>query len=285
VQDLGRPFRQACRDALEVVAPPERASLWQTLGQIGLDDRPGVGVRDGLPDIDWVEIPSGEFLFGQEPRPESLPIFHVARYPVTNAQFQCFIDDGGFDDPQWWRWPERRDAPEPPDWAHANHPRETVSWFDAVAFCAWLDTRLRDRDERPAGSNVRLPTEQEWEKSARGTDGREFPWGAHYESGRANIDETWGEAGSHYLAQTSAVGIYPQGASPFGVQDMAGNVWEWTLDPDDGPMDSDSVRRVLRGGSWFYNRHVARASYRYHYDPTDRFFNVGFRVVRVSPIP
>lgn len=122
VQELGSRYRQACQDALDVLSPPERASLCQTLGRIGLDDRAGVGVRDGLPDIDWVDIPSGEFLFGEAPRPVTLPTFHIARYPVTNVQFQCFIDDGGFEDPQWWRWPVRRHPPESPSWAHANHP-------------------------------------------------------------------------------------------------------------------------------------------------------------------
>lgn len=160
-----------------------------------------------------------------------------------------------------------------------------MSWFDALAFCGWLESRLRERGNLPAGWSVRLPTEQEWEKAARGTEGREYPWGEPYESGRANIDETWDKTGPHYLRRTSAVGIYPLDASPFGVLDMAGNVWEWSLDPFDGAMDSDSVGRVVRGGSWYYGRDYARASSRYHFDPTSRHDYAGFRVVRVSPIP
>jgi formylglycine-generating enzyme required for sulfatase activity len=285
LHDFAPAYRQACADALQVVPPPERASLWQILGRIGLDDRAGVNLRDGLPDIDWVEVPAGAFTCGEKGRSVTLPAFRVARYPITNTQFQCFIDDGGFSDERWWRWPGRRRPPTAPAWPHSNHPRERVSWFDAAAFCAWLDTRLRDRGGLEAGWRVRLPTEQEWEKAARGTDGRQYPWGTQYEAGLANIDETMDGAGPHYLARTTAVGLYPQGASPYGVLDMAGNTLEWCIDPFDGPMDDESVVRVLRGGSWFNLQRNARASYRFNFDPDYRYSFLGFRVVCVSPIP
>lgn len=285
LHDFAGPYRRACDDALQIVPPPARAFLWEILGRIGLDDRAGVGVRDGLPDIDWVDVPAGEFLFGKERAVVTLPAFRIARYPVTNAQFQCFIDDGGFDEEAWWRWPRQRRPPATPSWPHVNHPRETASWFDAMAFCAWLEARLRARGKLPDGWSVRLPTEQQWEKAARGTDGREYPWGEQYESGCANIDETFDKVGPYYLRQTSAVGMYPAGASPYKVYDMAGNVWEWCLDAVGGQADSDEVRRVVRGGSWNLNQDLARASYRLDGDPDSRDLSLGFRVVCVSPIP
>ena len=173
MQDSAKPYRQACDDALHVVPPPARAFLWEILGRIGLDDRAGVGVRDGLPDIDWVDVPAGEFLFGEDRSVLTLPAFRIARYPITNAQFQCFIDDGGFDDMKWWRRPKDRHEPETPLWSYPNQPRETVSWFDAMAFCAWLDARCRSSGTLPNGWGIRLPTGPEWEKAARGTDGRD----------------------------------------------------------------------------------------------------------------
>ena len=135
----------------------------------------------------------------------------------------------------------------------SNHPGETVSWYEAIAFCRWLDARLRGRGGIPEGWEVRLPTEQEWEKAARGTHGQEFPWGQQFEPGYANIDGTQGHAGSHSLGQTTAVGSYPQGVSPYAAFDMAGNVWEWCLtkriEPHDASVGGGDMR-VLRGGSW-----------------------------------
>lgn len=284
LRDFAKPYRQACDDALTRVAPPARAYLWQILGRIGLDDRPGVDVRDGVPDIAWMDVPAGPFKYGDDLRVVTLPAFRIARYPITNAQFQCFVEEGGFERDEWWEWPEWRRSPGRAAFPHVNHPRETVSWFDATAFCAWLEARLRARGEIADGQRIRLPTEQEWEKAARGSDGRTYPWGEQFESGRANIDETVGHAGPYYLRQTSAVGIYPQGASPYGVDDMAGNVWEWCVDPREAKATSDDASRVVRGGSWPDGLDDARATCRGDYNPDDRGSGIGFRVVCVSPI-
>lgn len=283
LQDFSQRYRHACDDALTRVPPPARAYLWQVLGRIGLDDRRGVGVRNGLPDIDWVDVPAGDFQFAEKPRAVTLPTFRIARYPITNDQFQRFVDDGGFETDEWWQWSGSREPPEPPVFPYPNHPRETVSWFDAMAFCRWLESRLRARGDLSGEESVRLPTEQESEKAARGEDGREYPWGPTYESGRANIDEAFGQAGPYYVRQTSAVGIYPEGASPHGAHDMAGNVCEWCLDTFDLKERGKGGGRMVRGGSWGLARDFARCDFRVHF-PTDyRNFYVGFRVVRGSP--
>ncbi|MCP4379406.1 MAG: SUMF1/EgtB/PvdO family nonheme iron enzyme [bacterium] len=260
--------------------PEARAAIGRALGLLGLDDREGVGLNhNGLPEIDWVEIPPGEFVY-QESEKRRLGTFRIARYPVTNAQFKAFIRDGGYEDRRWWKGlHERIEAPQAPRWSYPNHPRESVSWYEAMAFCNWLGAKL-DLD-------IRLPTEEEWERAARGTDGREYPWGDGYQTGYANIDEVWGNAGPHQLQQTSSVGIYPQARSSEGVLDLAGNVWEWCLSEYNRAgrkSNKGKGSRVLRGGSWHDYRVSARADYRVGYDPFDRFDDLGFRVVCGSPI-
>ncbi len=271
------------------VPPPQRAEAGRTLAELG-DPRPGVGLRDdGLPDIDWVEIPAGEFIFGDEsegngPQTLTLPTFHIARYPVTYRQFQAFIDaDDGFHNPEWWRGlaasNKHKRRPDKQWFQYWNHPRENVSWYDAVAFCRWLSSRL--------GYEITLPTEQQFEKAARGTDGRAYPWGEDYVSGCANVDETEDDFGPYYLQQTSAVGIYPQGASPYGVLDMAGNVWCWCLNEYDDPENTGlggDAWRVLRGGSGSLDRHYARSVFRHYGRSVDRGLNYGFWCVCASPM-
>ena len=154
-----------------------------------------------------------------------------------------------------------------------------MDWYEAVAFTRWLSHEL--------GYEVRLPTEQEWEKAARGTDGREYPWGDGYRSGFANIDEKENKDGPWYLEQTTAVGIYLHDESPFGVKDMAGNVWEWALNkyehPDYTTPDTSGDSRVLRGGAWLGRPDDARAVDRGRSHPGYRFDGGGFRVLCVSP--
>ena len=282
LEHFATPLRQACDHALYHLHSPTRAHLWQTLGRLGLDDRPGVGVKDGLPDIDWVEVPAGKFIYGDEEQEViSLDTFHIARFPVTNAQYQCFIDDGGYQTAEWWSGLERMESSRP-SWNTPNHPRETVSWYEATAFCRWLDAKLRTCDQRKRDEHVRLPTEQEWEKAARGTDGRNYPWG-EYADGRANIDETYPD-GSNNLRQTSAVGIYPDSRLPFGVLDMAGNVWEWCVDKYDLTEKSETTQRVLRGGSWYSLRDRGHCAYRSRNHISSRYDDVGFRVSCGPPV-
>ena len=275
--------------------PEGRANVGRALGRIKLSDgslldhRKGVGVvsvpsAQGatlVPDIDWVEVPEEAFQYGEKRKTLDLPTFWIARYPVTYAQFQAFVDTpDGFANPRWWDGlaadNDDRSTPGEQRFRFWNHPRDRVNWFDAVAFCRWLSARL--------GDDVRLPREEKWEKAARGTDGREYPWGGDdYFAGYGNIDESYPEqrAGPHSLQSTSAVGMYPQGASPYRVMDMSGNVWEWCLTEREKPKRtqlSGRAYRVLRGGSWDDRRDVARGAYR-RASPEFRDGDIGFRVV------
>jgi len=155
-----------------------------------------------------------------------------------------------------------RSMPSAPDWGwQENHPIVSVSWDDAAAFAAW--------------AGLSLPTEEEWEKAARGTDGREYPWGNQWDA--AKCCNSVGQSAK----RTTPVGQYPAGASPYGVQDMAGNVWEWC-----DSWYSVNSSRVLRGGSWggAYPDGF-RASDRGGRDPTYRLCGFGFRCVLRSPGP
>ena len=275
--------------------PKARAAVGRAMGMIGGDNRRGVGVlRDSrgidLPDIDWVEIPAGEFQYGGDEKYEgkpqrlTLPAFRIARYPITNAQFRTFLDDpAGFADPRWFEGlaaEEEERAMEAPGFGFANHPRGGVKWYQAIAFCRWLSWRLGGGYDlkKIADWAVRLPTEFEWEKAARGTDGRLYPYEGDYDPAKGNTRDTG--------IGPSAVGIFPNGASPYGAMDMSGNVWELCLSNYDKPaMDArketlrTDKRRVLRGGSWADNLVVARVACRYFYHPALRVILCGFRVV------
>jgi formylglycine-generating enzyme required for sulfatase activity len=227
--------------------------------------------------IDWVEIPGGEYPVGRDPvayggvaRDDELPqhvvdvpAFELARTPVTVGQYARFVSATGAEPPANWA-----DGSPPLD--RADHPVAFVDWFEAVAFCAW------------AGG--RLPTEAEWEKAARGADGRRFPWGAEDDDSRAAIGS------GTKRGDTEPVGARPGGASPYGVLDMAGNVWEWVsscyrpypYDTADGREDPDSkLERVLRGGSFASpGGDHGRCAMRSRSRPERRQRHIGFRVAR-----
>ena len=150
-----------------------------------------------------------------------------------------------------------------------------------MAFCRWVSAQT--------GDEIRLPTEQEWEKAARGTEGHEYPWGDGYTTGSANIDETdrfnFGEkVGEYSLQETSAVGLYPHSKSPYQALDMSGNVDEWCLnkygETEVITPDLSNDGRVVRGGSWRRSTEYCRASFRPFRLPQDRRYYQGFRLVR-----
>jgi len=244
--------------------------------------------------------------------------YWMARYPVPNAQYGLFKEDAkGYRADTWWtkaglEWRQEEGGP-----LHIgesrnlpNHPAVMVAWHEALAFCQWLGDVFRDR--LPERYAVGLPTEAEWEKGSRGgihvpvrpqlgtfegglglpgeADSinnphpqRRYPWGDRPDSTRANYDETG-------IGGTSAVGCFPGGASPYGVEDLSGNVWEWCAtkweenyegyQADNDPGGDEP--RVVRGGSFLYAQRDVRCAVRYSRGPDDRLNGVGFRVV-VSP--
>ena len=268
--------------ALQVL---DRAEAGRVLGAIG-DRRRGVGLRDdGVPDIDWVEIGEGRFLMGsseademadndEKPQRElTLPAFRMARLPITNAQYRAFVSDGGYTEGRracWseagWQWKGDREGPDdglPSVFLLDNHPRVKVCWFEADAYSRWLGQRL--------GHPVRLPTEEEWEKAARGTDGRIFPWGNDFDASKCNMASTG-------IGSTSTVGIFREGKSPYEVLDASGNVSEWTSSKWDATQDDASASRVLRGGSFDDNEGSVRCAYRADGYPDGSAHYIGFRV-------
>jgi formylglycine-generating enzyme required for sulfatase activity/energy-coupling factor transporter ATP-binding protein EcfA2 len=238
--------------------------------------------------------------------------FRIGKYAGTNQEFKRFIDAGGYEAREcWseagWNWLQGRpeDEKDLPEWRRRagrnaprywqdpnlgmrkpNRPVVGITWYEAQAYCKWLTERLWKEGKLGKGELVRLPREAEWEKAARGTDGRWWPWGNEWDAGRANT----GEGGAR---STTSVGIYPSGASPCGALDMAGSVWEWTSSlykrypykPDDGREDPDADGpRVLRGGSWCDTAELARCAYRVDGAPGLWAGRVGFRCVVAPPV-
>jgi formylglycine-generating enzyme required for sulfatase activity len=263
------------------------------LAQIGDNDtRPPLGLStDGLPDVDWVDISAGQFLYGNGKEERDIPYdYKMSKYPVTYAQFQAFIDapDGLKSSNHNWFEGLHKNATKTglieQFSKYHNHPREQVNWYQAMAFCRWLSYKLGGSYalEDVASWAVRLPTELEWEKAARGTDGRIYPYGDTFDGRKANTREL-------AVGTTTVVGIFPSGASPYGVLDMSGNVWEWCLSDYNTPADypnneniSTSNTRVLRGGSFSYFNINSRAAYRLENSPYSSTNQIGFRVVSSS---
>ncbi len=301
---LNRRTEQPIRDGLvewlvkliEVGAlpPVERAGCGRALGLLG-DTRQGVGLQpDGLPEIKWCDVPvppDGKFMMGdddQDDNPrrevELKQGFRMAKYKITYQQFQAFIDSGEYEDAEWWaEMPEeyQRQPMTEQNNQYQNHPRENVSWYQAVAFTRWLTTKYRGAELIGEHEEIRLPIEQEWEYAARGTDGRAYPYGNDFGATKCNTEETG-------IGQTSAVGMFPEGASPFGVMDMVGNVWEWIMNDYSKPEIVDGYGngepKVVRAGSFAYTQASARASFRYFDLPGSDYAYYGFRVVLGFPI-
>ncbi len=229
-----------------------------------------------------VHVPAGEFLMGSKDDPDAdddehlqhtvyVSEFWIDKTEVTNAQYRKCVEAGTCRAPTTCDWGD----PTYSDSSKTDHPVVCVSWQDAKAYCEW--------------AGKRLPTEAEWEKAARGTDGRKYPWGNSFDGNKLNSSGT--DDGYQY---TAPVGSYPEGASPYGVLDMAGNVWEWCQDwydedyyaisPQRDPQGpSSGSYRVVRGGSWGNYERGVRAADRDRLVPDYRADYLGFRCVSQSP--
>lgn len=189
-----------------------------------------------------VKVPAGKFLYGEEKAEGETKEFYIDKYPVTNAEYKVFVDATGHPEPALWRnhtWPEGKE----------KHPVVEVNWKSAAAYAEW--------------AGKRLPTDEEWEKAARGTDGRTWPWGDEWDIKKANV----------FSGDTTPVGQYsPQGDSPYGVVDMAGNVWEWI-----GGISEHALRAPLRGGDWLDGPEEAKTTHVRMHTPHRKNPFVGFR--------
>jgi formylglycine-generating enzyme required for sulfatase activity len=329
------------------LTPVERADAGRALSKLG-DPRPA------LMDVDALElsfVPAGKFWMGSkknegdsDERPQhklDLPAFWMGRYPVTNAQYQVFIEEGGYSKKEFWKeaqdanvWVDGRvkgrndDVPreaandfgEP--YNLSNHPVVGINWYEMLAFTRWLDLRWHEQGVLGNKWQVTLPSEAEWEKAARGgihipeeaiiqiaktcrwnwqleskkefqnpEPQRAYPWGDEFNLNKANASATG-------IGTTSTVGSFTEGQSPYGLQELSGNVWEWTRSlwdknypyPESGKDLAErenlaaetNTPRVLRGGSFYYDRSGVRCAARIRNYPYRWFNNIGFRLV-VSP--
>jgi formylglycine-generating enzyme required for sulfatase activity len=290
----------------------------------------GVEPETGLPDIIWCYVPHGPFVMGSQDDPmawnaerpqhkRDIPYdYWISRYPVTVAQFHPFVEDPeGYRAHRWWteaglRW--RGDRSRPAEYGEPyslpNHPMVGVTWYEAVAFTCWLTEKLRQASLLPEGWVVRLPSEAEWEKGTRGglqilhtpivgrqplasseqrmaenpDPKRRYPWGDKLDPNQANYEDTG-------IGATSTVGCFPGGASPYGVVDLSGNVWEWCATKwqdsyknyrDDNDLEGDAPR-VVRGGAFSDSERIVRCAYRPRNFPSTQLRNRGLRLV-VAPL-
>ena len=275
IPDSLRPFlsQRTLVDLLQAfdVEPETLRSLITFAGVVESVEETRVKSKKG-PDIEtakMVKIPAGPFLYGPNKKEAIIESpYWIDIYPVTNAQYAQFIQAGGYqdDDLLWGQegiaWKNESDVQAPAYWSNEkfNGPEQPVvgvSLYEAKAYARW--------------AKKDLPTEQQWERAARGTDGREYPWGEKFDKEKCNTRESG-------IGRTTRVTRYPNGVSPEGCYDMAGNVWEWT----DSFFDEDKDSYMLRGGSWNFDRGFARCADRVHDNPALRNSSIGFRCVRTE---
>lgn len=276
-QDLSQPECQECHGVPTV--PSEPLFVETALLQPAIEQK-------------LVHIPAGYYIMGSPGRPAAegrgdadegpphevfVGDFYIDLYETTNAHYQEYLEATGATPPLLWR---RGVFPE----ALANHPVVYVSWYDAEAFCGWVGKRL--------------PTEEEWEKAARGDDRRHFPWGIQFDHQKANSPQYWLAQGIDVSrGSTMPVGSFESGKSPYGLYDMAGNVYEWVNNwylPYPGNQEPNvhygQKNKVLRGGSWYdclsYGCGLSAPVYnRSRFTPEIKNKGFGFRCASDTPHP
>jgi formylglycine-generating enzyme required for sulfatase activity len=232
---MKRLERASSTPAARKPAPKRQRAIWQRIG------------------LDMVRIPRGPFLYGDDKRRLVLREFYLARTPVTNTQYKEFVDATGHRPPKKWRQGQIPGGKQ-------DHPVTHVDWDDALAFCKW--------------AGCRLPTEEEWEKAARGPNGRIYPWGDDWRDGCCNGTFSGGATG------TTPVGMFPDGDSPYGLKDMAGNVYEWC----EASADMAGWSKPVRGGYWnTWRKKNLRCAKRDQYPAGTRNTDIGFRCAMSAP--
>jgi formylglycine-generating enzyme required for sulfatase activity len=244
--------------------------------------QPSQRSRGRVPPIDWIAVPSGQLILGaavsgngKGAHRETMYVegYRVTKYPVTNVQFQFFIDDpGGYRDTRWWEFSEaartwRTQNTQPIAIQHQGEdlPRTHVTWYEAVAFSCWLSER--------SGQQISLPMRQQWQRAARGDDDRLYPWGNQFDTAMCNTSES-------RIRRPTLVMRYVSGVSPFGVYDLAGNVWEWCANVGyETPDYAASTQRSVHGGSYISPHERAQIPYSFKLNPEVHHASIGFRLV------
>jgi len=230
-----------------------------------------------MPTLKWCDVPSGEVTLrvGNRRIVFFISSFKISKYPITNGQYQLFLKAAdGYRDPQWWQFSIHainwhRQHPQPV-LAHAQrgaYPCVDINWYAAVAFCNWMSARLN--------MTIKLPTEHQWQRAAQGDDNRPYPWGQVFDSSLCNTSESG-------LNKTTPVMGYLPGISPYGVADMAGNVWEWcdhTAYNEAPGLECLDGKRIIRGGSYAKPAKQAMTTTRRQLEPHKHNATVGFRVI------
>lgn len=272
----------------------ERVEAGDALSKLS-DPRPGVGVNaEGIPYFAWsAQIKGGSFSMGstedneiafdnEKPKHSvTYGEFCISIYPVTNTQFRAFTEtEGGWNSDEWWTadgvlW--RRNSPL---WQQGNNPGNypciNVNWYAAVAYTNWVSSLLNP------GTRVRLPTEPEWERAARGTDNRNYPWGNEFDHNKCNMKDT-------DINDLCSVGLFLGGKSPSGAFDMVGGTWEWCLSlslPYSYNSDREGLtkagKRVIRGGAYNQDSTGVRCTVRREDPPEHSGNRISFRLVRIT---